>query len=205
MARRFQAEMSDWFRNTDWNEEIEADFFARLARSKSQRDQYLVLQAISLSDSHPSVALRLVDLYFETRADDFHDDRARRAVAMAQFAQGGHVAALDAYLAMLGGGDAEDKDLFVGSSIEFAFLAARYRSQGHYEAAIVQLSSLRLPDPSQHDVSFRHLAASALLLAETGRDPTGARKQAALALETPDALLATYPDVAWRLRGITRS
>jgi hypothetical protein len=205
MKGKYEAKVGDWYRNTDWNDEIEADFFARLARSKSQRDQYLMLQALQLAESYPSVALRLVDLYFETRTDDFHDDRARRAATMAHFALGGHVAALDAYLATLDSENSPERNLHVSSPIEFAFLAARFRSSGHYAAALVQLSSTALPESSQPDSRFRYLAASALLLTEAGSDPASANRQARSALDMPDALLTAYPDIVWRLRGITRS
>jgi hypothetical protein len=204
MERRFE-KMGDWYRNLDWNDEIETDFFARLARSKSQRDQYLMLQALYLSESHPSVSLRLVDLYFDTRTDDFHDDRARRAAAAAHFALGGHVAALDAYLETLDGDDSSERNLHVSSPIEFAFLAARFRSKGHYKAALIQLSSIAIPAPSQLDSRFRYFAANALLLAEIGSDPASAYRQATSVLDMPEALLASYPDLVWRLRGITRS
>ena len=53
---------TDWFRNTDWNAENEKAFFEKLARSRTQRDQYLVIQALTLSKSHPQAALQLIDL-----------------------------------------------------------------------------------------------------------------------------------------------
>lgn len=111
--------MTEWYRNSDWNDDIEADFFDKLSKARSQRDQYVVLQAHHLSQSHPNVALRLVDLYFDTRNDDFHDDRAHRVASSAYFALGGYVEALDNYLKILNDDDAE-RDLYVGSPLEFA-------------------------------------------------------------------------------------
>jgi len=39
---------TDWFRNREWNAEIEKDFLAQLARSRTQSDQYLVIQALTI-------------------------------------------------------------------------------------------------------------------------------------------------------------
>jgi hypothetical protein len=195
--------MAEWYRNTDWNDEIEADFFARLARARSQRDQYLVIQAVLLAESRPETTLRLVDLYFRTRTEDFHNPRARSAASAAHFALGGYAEALDNYLAILDDGEAQ-RDLHVGSPLQFAFLAARYRSAPHYVRALELLSDLPRPGETQADARFRHAAARAIVNAETGRDPAGARGDARLALALPEDLLNTYPDVTWRLRGIAR-
>ena len=66
----------DWYRNEDWNESIEEHFYSKLKRARSQRDQYLVIQALTLADNHPKVTLRLVSEYFESRKDQFDDVRA---------------------------------------------------------------------------------------------------------------------------------
>ncbi|WP_340588648.1 hypothetical protein [Erythrobacter alti] len=196
--------MTDWFRNTDWDDEIEAAFFAKLDRARSQRDQYIVLQAHHLSQTHPEVALRLIDLYNETRKEDFHDIRAERIVAAAKFAMGGYVEALDDYLKMLGRQD-DDQPMFVGSPLEFAFLAARFRSETHYAAALAQLDSMEPPNAKQVEPYFRYCAAIALIDSETGSNPTNALANARIALDTPQVVLDYYPDMVWRLRGITRS
>jgi len=77
----------DWFRHKTWNTPIEEEFFARLARSRSQRDQYLVIQALTIADAFPAVALKLVDQYFATKKDGFEDVRAFMARAHAYIAQ----------------------------------------------------------------------------------------------------------------------
>jgi glutathione S-transferase len=53
----------DWFRNTNWNAEIAAEFERRLKRSRTQKGEYLRIQALSLADTHPSVALELSDRF----------------------------------------------------------------------------------------------------------------------------------------------
>lgn len=71
----------DWYRNKDWNESIAEQFYLKLKRARSQRDQYLVIQALTLSEKHPKISLRLVDEYFESRKDQFDDVRALLARA----------------------------------------------------------------------------------------------------------------------------
>ncbi len=66
----------DWYRNYEWNAEVEALFYNKLKRARSQRDQYVVIQASYLAESAPKVALSLIDEYFDTRKDQYEDMRA---------------------------------------------------------------------------------------------------------------------------------
>ncbi|MBE5074165.1 hypothetical protein IM511_07590 [Erythrobacteraceae bacterium E2-1 Yellow Sea] len=195
--------MADWYRNTDWNDEIEEQFFVKLARARSQRDQYIVLQALTLAESHPQVTLRLVDYYFGTRTDDFDDGRARMAASRANFALGGYEKALDDYLEGMAD-NGENQAIYVASPIQFAFMAARYRSQRHYLPALDALNGLEPPD-GQGELPFIYFAAYAMLLDETGKDPNGAQVLAEKALSQPQQWLDHFGELTWRLRGITRS
>ncbi len=156
-----------------------------------------------MSDSHPEACLRLIDFYFETRDDDFHDDRARQAAAAAKFALGGYVDALDEYQQILEGVEPE-QGLYVGSPLEFAFLAARHRSEKHFGLAIDVLAAMTPPGPEQCDERFRYFSASALLSHETGRDPARSQSEARQAMEMPSEIREQYADLVWRLRGILR-
>ena len=196
--------MADWYRQTDWNDEIEKFFFEKLGRARSQRDQHLVIQALTISESFPEVALRLVDLYFETRTDDFDDGRARLAASQARFALGGYEEALDDYLKGIAD-KGENQAMYVGSPIKFAFLAARYRSQKHYIPALDILNGLEMPPDTAPDVQFMYCTGYALILHDSGKDPHGALQMAERSLALPKSLLDHYSDLVWRLRGITRS
>jgi hypothetical protein len=50
----------DWYRNERWGQEIEEDFFAKLKRSRSQKTQYVKIQAGYLIENYPEITLRLI-------------------------------------------------------------------------------------------------------------------------------------------------
>jgi hypothetical protein len=62
-----------WFRSTDWNEQIEAEFFRRFKRARSGKAQYLTIQALTLVDTgRPELAptaLNLIELFFQEHGD----------------------------------------------------------------------------------------------------------------------------------------
>ena len=78
----------DWYRNKKWSKSIEEHFYSKLKSVRVQRDQYLIIQALTLADKHPKVTLRLVDEYFESRKSQFDDVRALLAKANALIALG---------------------------------------------------------------------------------------------------------------------
>ena len=91
----------DWYRNTSWNPAIEATFLKKLNRSRGQRDQYLQIQIGYLSSKHPHAALRLCDIYFETKREDTWDLTVTSAVAATHARLNEHGKALGAYRTVL--------------------------------------------------------------------------------------------------------
>lgn len=156
----------DWYRNTSWEPEVEEAFFEKLARARSQRDQYLVIQCGCLSSSSPRDALRLVDYYFESRTNEFHDLRAYLARADAILALGQPRAAVDAYKDVL----AEEKrrpNQLTHVATRLPLLIAEHRLTEHYEFA-VELAGRELSHCTFAVDVFRRAAARALILDEIG-------------------------------------
>lgn len=60
LCRGMKAAMAEWYRNERWDAAIEAAFDAKLARTRSQRSQYLRIQGSTLKDSDPAAALGLL-------------------------------------------------------------------------------------------------------------------------------------------------
>lgn len=169
---------TDWYRNTQWNESVECAFYEKLGRAR-QKSQYLRIQACTLARSHPEVALKLLDRYFEL-SDDFdhaqaHVDRATAYLALDRFTD-----ALASYEAAL-----EREAVFPNAKTEayiaLPYLVATRRTRMHYQRALELLveHEPRLMFPVDH---FRWHAASALIAADTQQLET-AQMHAERALE----------------------
>ena len=129
---------TDWFRNTDWNAENEKAFFEKLARSRTQRDQYLVIQALTLSKSHPQAALQLIDLYFSTQKGDFEDVRALSARAAAYQSMGNNSLVVDAMKEILEI-ERQRPQHKTTTYVEYPYLVASIGMSSEFDAAIFVL------------------------------------------------------------------
>lgn len=170
----------DWYRNTSWSDEIEAQFFAKLNRARTQRDQYLAIQAIILAPTYPDVALRLVELYFDTRSNPFDDVQAYWAQAEAHKAKGDADAAVTSYRAILKREEEFPNHRTTTSFVLPYFIASRGLSQ-HYAYAREVLAQDLNPATFPIDAYMFH-AAQALLAGAEGQNAM-AKDHAILALE----------------------
>jgi len=190
--------MTAWYRNTEWNDEIAADFEKRLARSRHQKAQNLSLQGHALIPRHPKVARDLL-----TRAvafDDPHETpRALAFLALAHLAHGDIEGALASYETALER-QAAQPNLIAVQPADYLFLIGVFRRAERLPAALpiadaMPDETLFGPDPQVH-------AAKALVYDMAGRGDE-ARAYAALALP----LMETLPDATaleidiGRLRG----
>jgi hypothetical protein len=128
----------DWYRQTSWSTEVATEFFSKLGRARSQRDQYLVIQALTLASTHPKASLDLIDQYFATKGSDFENLRATCARAEAYRAQGNLA---DALLSMKHALEIERArpSQKSGAFVEYPYLVATKGFREHYEAALSTL------------------------------------------------------------------
>ncbi|MDX2219003.1 MAG: hypothetical protein SF172_08280 [Burkholderiales bacterium] len=170
----------DWFRNSVWDEETARIFYTKLARAKSQRDQYLVIQAITLVDRHPEVTLSLVEEYFKTRRECYHDARAHSARAEAHLKLGDVRAAIAAMkAAMLA--EAANPGFRTSCFVDLPYLIARESIREEYPYAIQTLSTHPVDDSEPPIHKFKWHAAKSVLSLDGG-NPETVRHHAKLAL-----------------------
>ncbi len=170
----------DWYRQTRWNDRIEQAFFERLSRTRSQRDQYLVIQATTLSVQRPDVTLRLVDRYFDTKTSDFEDVRALLARAEAYRSQKKIVETVQAYKDVLRR-EAEFPKHQTATYLELPYFIANQSLSAEYSFALTVLEkgAEELPFPVD---KFRWHASKALIAAAQNGDAE-ARTHARQALD----------------------
>lgn len=151
----------DWYRNIDWNSKIEEEFYAKLNRARSQRDQYMVIQALTLVNRHPKISLRLIDEYFDSRMNKFHDVMALLARAEAYLALDEIDNAVYAYRAVL---DQETKvpNHLTTAYVDYPYFVAIHNVESEFNNAIKVLNENieRLMFPKDH---YKWHAAKALI------------------------------------------
>ena len=135
----------EWFRCKTWSPQIEEEFFGRLARSRSQRDQYLVIQALTIASTFPDVALKLIDQYFATKENDFEDVRALSATYLAQDSLDKTVATMKEILEVERQRPSHRTSMYV----QYPYLVATKKIESEYATALATLAErvgdLRFP------------------------------------------------------------
>jgi tetratricopeptide (TPR) repeat protein len=186
-------ERDTWWRNTSWNEEIEAAFFGKLARARN-KVRYLRNQGRFLASSCPEVALRLLAQYFALGADsseaEAHFYRARAHVALRDMD-----AAATAYEAVLAREEAFP-NFRTWAFHELPVLIATERMSARYDRAIEVLMKHKewLTFPVQ---SYQYHGALALILHAQGRtvEAENEAKQALEAAQLTHSGFQYHPDL----------
>jgi tetratricopeptide (TPR) repeat protein len=155
----------DWYRNSNWNADIESDFRRRLHRARD-KSQNLRIQASYLAESQPQVALSLLDQYF-TLGDDVDKAQAHVVRAEAFVAFGDVDAALSSYEDAL----TRERELpgwKTQAYLEYACLVTNLRATHLYARALEVLDAHRQRPVFPVD-RYRANGARAILLQELGR------------------------------------
>jgi tetratricopeptide (TPR) repeat protein len=178
--------MRDWYRCTDWNDQIEAEFFRRLKRARHHKPQYLVIQAGTLVGSGrpelAATALNLIDLFLQEYHDSFFANsacltRARGLLMLDRWE--------DAFQAFEDSLAARRARLGVidDAWLEYPLAIARRRARDRYPRALDVLNEFLSPTALVFPIQqFRYFATLALICADEG-DPEGASRWAKNALE----------------------
>lgn len=170
----------DWFRYEHWSPEIEKRFFEKLGRARSQRDQYLAIQALKLAPHDPAITLKLVDHFFEARKEEFHDLTALMARAEAYLFLNELNKSVDSFKAVLEH-EKQSPNHSSNTRITLPFLIAQNKIRGEYEFALDLL--IENADNFTFPVDkFRWQAACALIFEDQGLVDE-ARKHARMAIE----------------------
>ncbi len=180
---------TDWFRQGEWNKRIEQEFFAKLARARTQRDQYLVIQALTISQLVPTVALRLVDLYFGTKKNNFEDVRALSAKADAYLALSQTELAIEAMKSILAVEKARP-NYKTTKYVDYPFLVATQHISSEYHEALAVLDERKSDLIFPLDKFKWHAAKS--LIHHSLLELDDSRRHAALALKAAKVKMSGF-------------
>jgi tetratricopeptide (TPR) repeat protein len=188
----------DWYRKSTWSKDDQADFSTRLARSRSGRSQYLLIQALHLrSAGLVEPAIELVEQYFREFpvSDGFHYVGALLQKAQCLEALGRIDEAEAAYLATL----AEQRTILnyvTTVYTDFPWFAVKYGRRHLYSDALASLDAAG-PHLMFPALRYQSSAVRALIAAENG-DFISARRHAGEALQAAAARHSGFryhPDV----------
>ena len=156
----------DWYRNTEWNDEIAERYETKLKRARDKA-QYLRIQACSLARSEPRIALQLLDRYFEL-GDNYDQasawvDRATAYRSLGQFENS--IESLEQALQR----EAERPNVQTQAYLDLPFLIATTPIPERFDQALTLLE--KFPDRPTFPVdAFRWNAAYALVLTARSRE-----------------------------------
>ena len=183
----------NWYRNIEWTPQIEAEFNARLARSRSQKAQYLRIQGSVLTSRHPEAALQLLHRCIELK-DEFTLAAAHQDAAHAYYRMGDIELALRSLEAAI-----DRQEVFPMAKTEapydYCMLVALHGREERYDRVLALVARIGSgPFPS---TEFKAQAASAIILWGRGRQDE-AKAAARLAMEAQSVehgWIPGHPDV----------
>lgn len=174
----------EWYRNRDWSPEIQADFERRIARSRTQKAQYLMLQGMALIERHPDVAASLLERSIALE-DDFHLNQANCQLALARLAVNDVDGALKAYEDAL---EAQLRlpNVQTSAPLDYSFAVAWFGRKERYAIALPILEAIQ---PSIFPgANFQADTAHALILADMGKAERAKRKAVDVLRDWPDGV-----------------
>jgi len=130
----------NWYRNTSWTTDVAEAFEAKLRRARN-KEQYLRIQASYLTETHPKVALGLIDQLFAF--ENLHDVASAYCVrAKALTVMGNGPKAVQAYRDAL---DAEQRhpNYKTDAYLRLAELIVNQRMAKNYDLALAWLRKNR--------------------------------------------------------------
>lgn len=176
----------DWYRSEHWDAEVEAAFNKKLARSRSQKAQYLRIQGSILKETHPDAAIRLLQRCIE-EGDEFHIAHAHFETAHARYVQGdvdGALVSLEATIEQ----QVRQPMFRTSAAYDYAFLVALHEKVERYDQALDLLES----EGPGFFASMTFEAETAKALIFSSRDLGGQAQQAAR-----KALAAGAVEIGW--------
>ena len=192
--------MPDWYRCTDWNEQVEAEFFRRLKRARHQKPQYLVIQAGTLVSTGrrelAATALNLIQLFVQEHYAPFFASGAFHTKAQALLILERWEEAFQAFEDALAARRAMP-NVIHDTWLEYPLTIARRRARDRYHRALEILNEFMSPSALVFPLQqFQYFATLALISADEG-DSEGASRWAknALAATTRQAPFSRHPDV----------
>jgi tetratricopeptide (TPR) repeat protein len=157
----------NWYRNENWDAATEAKFRAKLSRSRSSRPQYIRIQAGYLTESHPQMALDLIDEYFAT-GDVFEVQMGYWTRAEAYRHMGQVDEAITAYREALSW-EKSHPGLFSPARSDYPKYVAELRLADEYGYALdVLVNCFRAEDHRFPLIAYEWNGSHALILSELG-------------------------------------
>ena len=161
----FRMSSEHWYRNTTWSGETEAAFNTKLARSRSQKAQYLRIQGSVLKDMEPVAAIGLFQRCIDER-DDSHIAHAYLDMAHAYYVAGDLESALISLEAAMAQ-QARQPMFRTSAAYDHAMLVALHERTERYELVLSNLD--RSNEAYFASMTFQAESARAVIYSFQGR------------------------------------